>query len=70
MDHLQRVKREFSRQAERFATAAAITDEQLTARFVAAADRTPQAQSSTWRAARGSSPPHLLRQRARWLRST
>lgn len=37
MDHLQRVKREFSRQADHFATSAAITNEQLTARFIAAA---------------------------------
>ena len=36
MDHLQRVKQEFTRQAEAFATAAAITDEALSARFVEA----------------------------------
>jgi hypothetical protein len=29
MDHLSRVKHEFSRQADRFATAAAITGEQM-----------------------------------------
>jgi ubiquinone/menaquinone biosynthesis C-methylase UbiE len=38
MDHLQRVKQEFSRQADRFAASAAITNEQLTARFVAATE--------------------------------
>jgi len=34
MDHLQRVRQEFSRQADAFAASAAITDEQLTARLV------------------------------------
>jgi ubiquinone/menaquinone biosynthesis C-methylase UbiE len=34
MDHLQRVRQEFSRQADVFAASAAITDEQLTARLV------------------------------------
>ncbi|MEA2946720.1 MAG: hypothetical protein QOI40_2050 [Alphaproteobacteria bacterium] len=33
MDHLQRVKQEFTRQAATFASSAAITDEQLTSRF-------------------------------------
>jgi ubiquinone/menaquinone biosynthesis C-methylase UbiE len=33
MDHLQRVKEEFTRQAATFASSAAITDEQLTIRF-------------------------------------
>jgi ubiquinone/menaquinone biosynthesis C-methylase UbiE len=36
MDHLSRVKREFSRQAQHFATSAAITDEQQTRLFVEA----------------------------------
>jgi hypothetical protein len=34
MDHLERVRQEFSRQADAFAASAAITDEQLTARLV------------------------------------
>ena len=34
MNHLQRVKQEFTRQADRFAASAAITDSQLTKRFV------------------------------------
>jgi ubiquinone/menaquinone biosynthesis C-methylase UbiE len=34
MDHLQRVRQEFSRQADAFAASAAITDEELTARLV------------------------------------
>lgn len=36
MDHLSRVKREFSRQAGHFATSAAITDQQQTDRFIEA----------------------------------
>src|SRR5215813_4373400 len=39
VDHLQRVKREFARQAETFAAAAAITDEELTRRFSEAIGR-------------------------------
>jgi ubiquinone/menaquinone biosynthesis C-methylase UbiE len=35
-DHLEHVKQEFTRQAESFASAAALTDEALTARFVEA----------------------------------
>jgi ubiquinone/menaquinone biosynthesis C-methylase UbiE len=34
MDHIERVRQEFSRQADAFAASAAITDEQLTARLV------------------------------------
>ena len=36
MDHLSRVKQEFSRQAEHFATSAAITDQEQTDRFIEA----------------------------------
>lgn len=36
MDHLERVKQEFTRQAEAFSASAAITDSALTARFVEA----------------------------------
>ncbi len=36
MDHLERVKQEFTRQAEAFSTSAAITDSALTARFIEA----------------------------------
>jgi hypothetical protein len=34
MDQLERVKREFARQADTFAASAAITDEQLTSRLI------------------------------------
>ena len=36
MDHVERVKEEFTRQADRFASAAAVTNDQLTQRFVEA----------------------------------
>lgn len=36
MDHLERVRQEFSRQADAFASSAALTDEQLSARLVEA----------------------------------
>ncbi|MGH7044340.1 MAG: class I SAM-dependent methyltransferase [Acetobacteraceae bacterium] len=39
MDHLDRTKQEFARQADRFAASAAISNDQLTARFVAAVGR-------------------------------
>jgi ubiquinone/menaquinone biosynthesis C-methylase UbiE len=39
VDHLQRVKREFARQADTFAAATAITDEELTRRFSEAIGR-------------------------------
>jgi ubiquinone/menaquinone biosynthesis C-methylase UbiE len=39
MDHLDRVKQEFARQADQFATSAAISDQQLTDRFVSALGR-------------------------------
>jgi ubiquinone/menaquinone biosynthesis C-methylase UbiE len=41
MDHLQRTAQEFTRQAKQFATSAAITATELTARFVDAVDAGP-----------------------------
>jgi ubiquinone/menaquinone biosynthesis C-methylase UbiE len=41
MDHLQRTAQEFTRQAKQFATSAAITASELTARFVDAVDAGP-----------------------------
>ena len=43
MDHLERTRTEFTRQAAQFATSAAITAAQLTARFVDAVEAGPRA---------------------------